>query len=81
MVIAKGRPESGFRVALERDGEAYAGMLETRDATFDVRVEGEVVLGCPPELEEKVRLLVRAALKHAEHDARPPPARITRWRP
>jgi hypothetical protein len=34
----------------------------------------------PAALVEKVRLLVRAAWKHAHEDGAPPPRRIVRWR-
>jgi hypothetical protein len=85
MAIVGDRPETGMRIVLDRipgnTGEAYAGRLSTPTEDFDIRVEGDVVTGAPAELEEKVRLLVRTAVKHAEADGRPPPARIARWRP
>jgi hypothetical protein len=37
--------------------------------------------GASAELRERVRLMIRAAWKHAEADSLPPPRRIVRWRP
>jgi len=82
--IAKGPPETGLRVTLDRTSTAplvYEGTLETPTRAFAIRVEGDAVVGCEPDLAEKVRLIVRAALRHADADGRPAPPRITRWRP
>lgn len=70
-----------MRIVLDRVGDAYVGRLSTPTEDFEIRVEGDTVTGAPAELEEKVRLLVRTAVKHAEADGRPPPPRISRWRP
>jgi hypothetical protein len=94
MGIVGGRPESGVRIALERpvSGAApwrYEGTVATPDAEHpvacvvddsgDVRVE--LAATAPPELSEKVRLLVRTAYKQAKADGKKAPARkIVRWR-
>jgi hypothetical protein len=107
MPIVGPRPESGIRVDVERplstDGGPpwrYAGHVATPDASFaldaTVGEDGSVEVSLPPEapagLDEKVRLLLRAAFKHAQGGApppgdagrdrpRPPPRRVVRWRP
>jgi hypothetical protein len=56
-----------------------------------VTVEGVVVIEPPSErelpapalpagAEQKAKLLLRAAWKHADADGAPPPRRIVRWR-
>lgn len=97
MGIVGERPESGFRVDVERPpGDAppwrYAGWVVTPSARVGIEIEIEVdgsvkvhVQGAAPELKdtdlkEKVRLLVRSAVKHAEGEGAGPPRRIVRWR-
>jgi hypothetical protein len=72
----------------------YAGAAHLPDASFpiDVRVDagGEVsvsispseVTGAqiPPDLSEKVRLIVRTAYRQAKADGEAPAWRIVRWR-
>lgn len=71
----------------------YAGAAHTPQASFPLRVvvkhDGEVVVALdaaeggerpPPDLAEKVRLIVRAAHRQATSDGEPPPLRIARWR-
>lgn len=84
MAIVGDRPESGVRIEVElHPGEPleYRGRVQTPDADYAIVVIGDAVSGVSEELGEKVRLLVRAALRHAEADGRPPPPRIARWRP
>ena len=40
----------------------------------------ELAAGAPEGIAERVRLLMRAAYKHAREDGQPPPRRIVRWR-
>jgi hypothetical protein len=93
MGIVGGRPETGVRIAVERGGPGgppwrYEGEAVTADARFPlvavVAADGDVSVELPREapapLAEKVRLLVRAAWKHAQEDGAPPPRRIVRWR-
>jgi len=81
------------RVDLERPlGRAapwrYAGEVVTpgQRLGIDVCVEGDGAVtvriqdGAPPGLAEKVRLLVRAAVRHAQDEGADPPRRIVRWR-
>jgi hypothetical protein len=73
-----------MRIELElrsKEPLEYAGRVQTPDADHAIVFRGDDVQGAPPDLAEKVRLLVRAALRHAEADGRPPPPRIARWRP
>jgi hypothetical protein len=93
MAIIGERPESGVRLELERPrGEAapfrYEGSLVTPNErthlTVEIDASGEVVVtaaGVDDDTLEKVRLLIRAACKHARAEDRPPPLRIQRWRP
>jgi hypothetical protein len=101
MPIVGPRPESGVRVDVERPLQGgppwrYAGHVATPDAAFAVEAtlgeDGSADVSLPPEapggLDEKVRLLLRAAFKHAhgppgegQGERRPPPRRIVRWRP
>ena len=98
--IAGERPESGVRIALERDkqrsdppwnyrGAAYVpaarfGAAVTVTAAGDVEVvlsrDDESGQAPPPELAEKVRLIVRTVHRQANADGEPPPWKIVRWR-
>jgi len=84
----------GFLVTLEKRGDGaafeYVGTVAEHDCTFAVafRVDesGAVTLtqpveGCPAELADRARLVVRASLKQNASLDLPPPRRITRWRP
>lgn len=86
VALARGREASGVACV-------YDGFAHTPDASFpvhvrvaeDASVEVTVAAGAttadpPAGLGEKVRLLVRAAVKQAMADDEPPPLRITRWR-
>jgi hypothetical protein len=92
MSIVGERPETGMRLRIERPLEGgppyvYAGDVATAegarplsavvDANGDVEVRME---GADAALLEKLRLMIRAAFRHAREDARPPPRRIQRWR-
>jgi hypothetical protein len=98
MPIVGRHPESGVRIAVERERDEgppwrYTGEVATPEATFaltaqidasgDARVELADVGGSAPHaLAERVRLILRAAHKHAR-DIDPnaaPPRRIVRWR-
>ncbi len=94
MPIVGDRPESGVRIAIERDAKKnnppwiYAGEVHLPDGSHPLAVEvdadGEVGVSigphAPPELTEKVRLIVRTAYKQAKADGEPPAWRIVRWR-
>ena len=96
MGIIGDRPESGFRVELERPVDAavatgplrYAGAVVTPSERFALEVvvepDGAVTVtmkdGAAADLVEPVRLLVRAAVKHARAEGADPPRRIVRWR-
>ena len=92
MSIVGERPESGMRLRIERPLAGgppyrYAGELATAEATRPlaalVDADGEVTVqleGADAPLLEKLRLVIRAAFRHAREDARPPPRRIQRWR-
>ena len=95
MAVGGERPETGVRILIERDAARpdppwrYAGAAhlpqETFRVTVDVDAEGEVVVrvldeGAPPDLPEKVRLIVRAVFRQAKADGQPPAWRIVRWR-
>lgn len=81
----------GMRVTLEkREGDAlrYLGTVSEDDARFAIALsvddELRVTLDesdAPAALGERVRLIVRTALKQAQSLELPPPRRITRWRP
>ena len=90
MSIISPHPESGLRLVIERprgvtppfrfEGHVYAP-AGRREVVVTVDAAGEVTaLADEPELSEKVRLLVRAACRHALSESRPPPLRIQRWR-
>ncbi|HXN33631.1 MAG TPA: hypothetical protein VN894_17300 [Polyangiaceae bacterium] len=85
--------ESGVRVAVERQSAGgppwqYAGEAVTKGERFrlaaKVDADGAVTVEMKPEppagLVDKVRLIVRAAWKHAADDGTAPPRRIARWR-
>jgi hypothetical protein len=85
--------ESGVRVTAERLPAAkppwlYEGEAVTRTDHFRLaaRLEGDGAVRVdlepdpPPGLADKVRLIVRAAWKHARDDGAAPPRRIARWR-
>ncbi|HEX3772198.1 MAG TPA: hypothetical protein VHV30_15080 [Polyangiaceae bacterium] len=71
----------------------YEGEAVTPEATFAVTAgvdeSGETSVEVSPRpsqaatdlIVERVRLLLRAAYKHAREDGQPPPRRIVRWRP
>jgi len=93
MSIVGSSPESGVRVDVTRPREGgppwrYQGEAVTSTARFDlaatVSAEGEVRVDLPEQAPEgigdRVRLLLRAAYKHAREDAQPPPRHIVRWR-
>ena len=94
MSIVGSTPESGVRIDVEpaarrRAALAVRGRGGHRRAPGSrwsptVSAEGDVLVELPPEapegIAERVRLLMRAAYKHAREDAQPPPRRIVRWR-
>jgi hypothetical protein len=86
-------PERGVRISLERPRVGgppwvYRGEAVTpasrHAVTATVSSEGDVGVelpgDCPEGLEKRVRLVLRAAWKHASADGAPPPSRIARWR-
>ena len=94
MPIVGPHPASGVRVDVERPLHGgppwrYAGRVATPEASFELEAslgeDGSADVSLPPEapggLDERVRLLLRAAFKHAQGEGRPPPRRIVRWRP
>ncbi len=94
MSIVGHQPETGVRIDVQRslDGQPpwrYRGEAVTADARVPlvavVSAEGDVAIelppGAAPALRDKVRLIMRAAWKHAHQDGAPPPRRILRWRP
>jgi hypothetical protein len=91
--IVGGHPESGVRVDMVRPTQGgppwrYEGEASTPSDSFrltaEVAANGAVTVELPPEapagLADKVRLVARAAWKHARDDDVPPPRRIVRWR-
>jgi hypothetical protein len=93
MSIVGDSPESGVRVNVSRAREGgppwrYEGEAVTSAARFPlvatVTAGGEVLVELPAHapdgIGERVRLLMRAAYKHAREDAQPPPRRVVRWR-
>jgi hypothetical protein len=93
MGIVGDKPESGVRIEVERPREGgppwrYEGHAVTASeriavaatVTADGEASVEVAEGAPAGLAEKLRLLVRAAWKHASEEGAPPPRRIVRWR-
>jgi hypothetical protein len=94
MGIVGDRPESGIRIAVERAQGGppwcYEGTATTPGEDFalaaTIDAHGEVVVevgpGAPPELAEKVRLILRAVVRQATADGAGEPARkVVRWRP
>ena len=94
MPIVGPRPESGVRIDVERQVRGgppwqYVGQVATPDASFaleatlaeDGSAEVRLPADAPAGLDEKVRLLLRAAFKHAQGEGMAPPRRIVRWRP
>jgi hypothetical protein len=72
---------------------SYAGAVHVPDASFPLAVvvdaAGEVTVTLspsgtsaepPPDLAEKVRLIVRTVYRQAKADDEPPAWRIVRWR-
>jgi len=93
MGIVGHHPETGVRVDVERarDGGPpwrYEGEAVTPSSRFplaaNVSDDGDVLVElapeAPPALAEKVRLLLRAAWKHADEEDVRPPRHIVRWR-
>jgi hypothetical protein len=93
MGIVGPRPETGLRIDLERpvrEGPPwrYEGKIVTAAAHFRLQAvvteNGEVTLTeaepLPDGVAKKARLMLRAAWRHAQDDAAPPPRRIVRWR-
>jgi hypothetical protein len=93
MAIVGKSPESGVRIDIARPREGgppwrYEGEATTPAETVPleavVSAEGDVTVelrgAAPDGTAERVRLLVRAAYKHAREDGQPPPRRIVRWR-
>jgi hypothetical protein len=91
--IVGDRPESGLRIDVARPLGGpppwrYAGEAVTPSERFRietcVEAGGSVTVkvedGAPHGLTERVRLLVRAAVKHARDEGADPPRRIVRWR-
>ena len=91
--IVGDRPESGLRIEVERPsgGRApwrYAGEAVTPGERFRIEacveaggtVTVRVLDGAPAGLTERVRLLLRAAVRHAHDEGTDPPRRIVRWR-
>jgi len=93
MGIVGGRPETGVRLDVSRPREGgppwrYEGEAATPTACYrviaDVDAAGDASVELPAQapaaLVEKVRLILRAAWRHAREDDVPPPRRIVRWR-
>jgi hypothetical protein len=93
MSIIGSTPESGIRIDVSRAREGappwrYEGEAVTSTARFavasTVTAEGDVVVelgaDAPEGIGGRVRLLMRAAYRHAREDGQPPPRRIVRWR-
>ncbi len=93
MGIVGDHPETGVRIEVTRPLAggppwSYRGAAVTPDTLFRVQAtvsaEGGVIVVLPPEapegVAERIRLLLRAAWKHAAEDALPPPRHIVRWR-
>jgi|SRR5580704_14994021 hypothetical protein len=93
MSIVGPHPETGVRIEVTREVVggppwSYRGEAVTPDARYrleaNVSADGQVAVVLPPEapngVAERIRLLLRAAWKHAGEDALPPPRHIVRWR-
>jgi hypothetical protein len=95
MGIVGERPESGVRITVERPRDGgppwrYEGMASTPAEAFAITAMidegGEVTVAvdarAPPDLAEKVRLMLRAVVRQAKVDGDGAPARkVVRWRP
>ena len=92
MAIIGERPESGMRLEIERPrGDVapfrYEGWVKTPETKIAVVALIDTLglvdvsgVGLDDDSLEKVRLMIRAACKHARTEGRPPPLRIQRWR-
>ncbi len=92
MGIVGQHPETGVRVEVERIENGppwtYRGEAVAPDDRFAlsarIEADGEVAVELEPRapggLGPRIRLLLRAAWKHAHEDGAPPPRRIVRWR-
>lgn len=94
MAIVGEKPESGIRIVLERPRDGgppwmYRGSAFTPEAALPLSavveengvVRIETAPDAPPEIAEKVRLMVRTVYKQAQADGDGAPARkIVRWR-
>ena len=93
MGIIGQRPESGVRISVERSAQAkapwdYTGTATTPEAEFPLRatidaagdVKVTIGAGAPPDLAEKIRLILRAAHKHTAAGGAAPARKIVRWR-
>jgi hypothetical protein len=86
VTIVGERPQTGVRIAIERprtDGPpwSYGGTAALPGAIFPVRVTvSESGVLPPPDLAEKIRLIVRTVFRQAKSDGEPPAFRIVRWR-
>jgi hypothetical protein len=91
--ISGDRPETGVRILVERDKSrsdppwTYVGAAHLPDADVAIHVVvdagGDVIVtlsATRPELEERVRLIMRTAYRLSKADGEPPPWRILRWR-
>jgi hypothetical protein len=92
MAIVGEKPESGVRVRIERaprnetGSSEYAGTVTTPDeqwnvsAAIDAAGDVKITSDAPASVIEKVRLLVRTAVRHASDGGAPLPRVIHRWR-
>ncbi len=92
MGIASERPATGLRVRLERKADnltapfRYAGSIDLPERSWTVsatlEASGDTVVdveaGAPDDAAERVRLLLRTALRQAEGGS--PARKIVRWR-
>ncbi|HEY4012067.1 MAG TPA: hypothetical protein VGM06_01910 [Polyangiaceae bacterium] len=94
MAIIGQYPDQGMRLVVERPREGGPPWRYEGEAVFESRrvpvaavldAAGTVAVEASPEapadLAERVRLIVRAAWKHAQPEGLEPPRRISRWRP
>jgi hypothetical protein len=94
MAIIGPYPERGMRLVVERPREGGPPWRYEGDAVFESRrfpvvatldasgaVAIEAASDAPTDLAERVRLIVRAAWRHAQPEGLGPPRRIARWRP
>jgi hypothetical protein len=93
MAIVGHTPESGVRVVVERPRTGgppwrYEGQAVTPSASFHLSatlydggaLSVEISPDAPAGLADKVRLIIRAAWRHAREDQTVPPLRLARWR-